>query len=180
MFCKPHAKGNFYVYPPPIDNLFLSHFSKPSLSEFRAKSAKLTGAVASALLLLGGIAGSVQAGVVADGAGTEVNGNEQFPTGEILSGSMGVHGNNGGSASLTTDTVTIKVTESAVRAESGGSATVGNENSAVNLTAESASAGRPTAIYANNTGSILVQGDSVQAKGVSSVDYEFTRALYAC
>ena len=165
--------------PPPIDNLFLSHFSKPSLSEFRAKSAKLTGAVASALLLLGGIAGSVQAGVVADGAGTEVNGNEQFPTGEILSGSKGVHGNNGGSASLTTDTVTIKVTESAVRAESGGSATVGNENSAVNLTAESASAGRPTAIYANNTGSILVQGDSVQAKGVSSVDYEFTRALYA-
>lgn len=128
---------------------------------------------------MGGIAGSVQAGVVADGAGTEVNGNEQFPTGEILSGSKGVHGNNGGSASLTTDTVTIKVTESAVRAESGGSATVGNENSAVKLTAESASAGRPTAIYANNTGSILVQGDSVQAKGVSSVDYEFTRALYA-
>lgn len=164
---------------PPPDNLFLSRFSKPSLSEFREKSAKLTGAVASALLLLGGIAGSVQAGVVADGAGTEVNGNEQFPTGEILSGSKGVHGNNGGSASLTTDTVTIKVTESAVRAESGGSATVGNENSAVNLTAESASAGRPTAIYANNTGSILVQGDSVQAKGVSSVDYEFTRALYA-
>lgn len=177
MFGKPHAKGNFYVTPP--DNLFLSRFSKPSLSEFREKSAKLTGAVASALLLLGGIAGSVQAGVVADGAGTEVNGNEQFPTGEILSGSKGVHGNNGGSASLTTDTVTIKVTESAVRAESGGSATVGNENSAVNLTAESASAGRPTAIYANNTGSILVQGDSVKAKGVSSVDYEFTRALYA-
>lgn len=58
------------MLPPPVDNLFLSRFSKPSLSEFRAKSAKLTGAVASALLLLGGVAGSVQAGVVADGAGT--------------------------------------------------------------------------------------------------------------
>ncbi len=129
-------------------------------------------------MLFGNSISPSHAAVVADGANVVVNGNEDYPNGEILEGEYGVRAQNSGSALLTTDTVKIQATQAAVRAESGGSATVGNTDSFVELTA-SAQAARPTAIYANTNSSVLVLGESVQATGASGASNDYARALYA-